>query len=366
MVELKLILHQKTRFALTVLAIALCAILMLFLLSIYRGVSVGSIAYIRNADADLWIMQKHATNILRSTSLLMTSMGNQIKELPQVESVSPILFIMASAQTADGPATLFLTGFDPDSRHGGPPQVVEGKNISSENHIILDRSFASKYKIKLGDFLPINEDTLEVVGLSIGTNMFVIQYAFIDIIKAYKIIGFKNIATCFQVHLKKDESVASVSSKINAEFPQIAVYDRQTFLDNNIKEMESGLLPLLFVVAFISAVVLSAILSLILTVNVLERRMDYAIMKALGSPLGFIRTMIFKQALIFAFSGLSIGIPLYFLLDGIVEKVSPEVAGETSGWHLIVVILSVTLISLLSSIIPNQRLRNIYPLEVFQ
>ena len=48
--------------------------------------------------------------------------------------------------------------------------------------------------------------------------------------------------------------------------------------------MESGIIPLLFIVTLISAIVLTAILSLILSVSILEKRRDFAIMKALGSP----------------------------------------------------------------------------------
>lgn len=48
--------------------------------------------------------------------------------------------------------------------------------------------------------------------------------------------------------------------------------------------MESGILPLLYVIALIGAVVLTVILSLLLSINILKRRKDFAVMKTLGSP----------------------------------------------------------------------------------
>lgn len=366
MLELKLILQQKLRFGLTVSGIALCSVLMLFLLSVYRGVAVGSIAYIRNSDADFWIMQKHATNILRSTSLLLTATGEKLKKFDGIKSISPILFVMASTDTPKGPATLFLTGYNSATGFGGPPKIVDGHSINSENQIILDRSFAAKYRLQIGEWLLINGDSLKVVGLSSGTNMFVIQYAFIDIRKLYSLIEINEIATCFQVRLDAKTDPHHFKKSASEDFPNLAFYPRETFIENNVKEMESGLLPLLFMVAFISAVVLSAIISLILTVSVLERRMDYAIIKIIGCPRGFTQQIIIKQAMIFAISGLTVALILYYPLTKLIELASPEISTVTSLGHVIWVLSGVIIISLCSSITPCFKLNHIYPLDVFK
>ena len=366
MYALKTLLEQRFRFILTVLGIALCVILMLFLLSVYKGVSVGSIEYIRASDADLWVLQKHATNILRSTSILTSYHGNRLEGIEGVESVSPILFILANVKMEKGEATTYLTGFDPSTGKGGPPSVCEGRTLENNDEIIFDRSFASKFRIRLGDRIPIKDDTLTVVGFSSGTNMFVIQYAFITLEKAHSILGVQSLVSGFQVKTDNKYDLSQIAADIEKALPDVAVYDRATFLENNIREMETGLLPLLFMVAVISAVVLTAILSLILSVNVLERRTDFAIMKALGSPAGFISSLVIRQALILAICGTMVAIILFFPLLEVVERLSPEVSAMTSLMQIIVVTSGVILISLISSVVPNRRLRKIYPMEVFR
>ncbi len=366
MFALKTLLAQHLRFILTVFGIALCVILMLFLLSIYKGVSVGSVEYVRESEADLWILQRHATNILRSTSILTTYHGNVIKKVKGVKSVAPVLFILASLKMEEGPATIYLTGFDPETGIGGPPALYKGRNLTENNQIILDRSFAAKYKIDIGDRIPVKDETLTVVGLSTGTNMFVIQYAFITLKKAHSIVGFPNIVSCYQVKAEPGTDPSDIANLIMSELSDIAVFDQKSFLANNIHEMESGLLPLLYVVACIGAVVLTAILSLILSVNVLERRKDYAIMKALGSPGSFIPGTVIQQALMLAGSGVTVALILFFPLTEVVEKLSPEVSVISSLIQIIIVIAGVGLISLISSFIPIRKLSNIYPLEVFR
>ena len=196
--------------------------------------------------------------------------------------------------------------------------------------------------------------------------MFVIQYAFITLADAHRIIGLAGIVTCYLVKVTQGQDLKHISADIETCMHDVTVFDRNKFLENNIREMESGILPLLFVVAAIGSIVLMAILSLILSINVLERRKDFAIIKALGAPGGFIPGMVVIQAMILAGSGLVLGIVLFFPLMKFVEKFSPEVSVLTSPSQILAVILSVMIISLVSSILPNRKLRKVYPLEAFK
>jgi putative ABC transport system ATP-binding protein len=365
MLALKTLKGQPFRFIMTVTGIALCVILILFLLGIYKGVSVGSVEYVRASDADLWVLQRHATNILRSTSILTPEHGSAIREIPGVKSVAPVFFILASVNTRKGPATLYLAGYNAKETTGGPPEIIEGRNIRQSGEIVLDKAFAAKYHFKTGDHLSIKNEDLKVVGFSKGTNMFVIQYAFITLADAHRIIGMAGIATSYLVKVENGTDPKKISSEIMKLMPDVVVFDRKEFLQNNIHEMESGILPLLFVVAVIGSVVLMAILSLILSIHVLERRKDFAIMKALGAPRVFIPRLIVLHALILSGSGLITGILLFFPLIAGVARLSPEVSVLSSPMQLLAVIFSVIVISLISSVFPNLKLRKIYPLEVF-
>jgi len=366
MYALKTLIDQPFRFIITACGVALCVVLILFLLGIYKGVSVGSVEYVRSSDADLWVLQRHSTNILRCTSILTPEHSATLKMIPGIKSVSPVLFILASVKLPEGPATLYLTGYNPQVDRGGPPEISAGRNIVSSGEIVLDRSFAAKYHIEIGDKLQVKNESLKVVGFSRGTNMFVIQYAFITLADAHRIIGLAGIVTCYLVKVTQGQDLKHISADIETCMRDVTVFDRNKFLENNIREMESGILPLLFVVAAIGSIVLMAILSLILSINVLERRKDFAIMKALGAPGGFIPGMVVIQAMILAGSGLVLGIVLFFPLMKFVEKFSPEVSVLTSPGQILAVILSVMIISLVSSILPNRKLRKVYPLEAFK
>jgi putative ABC transport system permease protein len=366
MYTVKTLFEQPFRFLLTTLGIAFCVVLVLFLLGIYRGVSIGSVEYIRKSDADIWVLQKHATNILRSTSILNAGHASALEEIEGIDKIGPVVFILGSVQLPAGLQTVYFTGYDEESGQGGPPALHSGRNVSADREIVLDQSFAAKYNVKLGDKVRVKNDTLLVVGLSMGTNMFVIQYAFISLSEAYRIIGFAGIASCYLVKVSPDAKLDSIIFNINQNLHDVMVYDRATFLENNIMELESGILPLLFFIALLSCVLLTSILSLILSINVLERRKDFAIMKAIGSPRGFISRTIVFQAIILAFSGMALALVFFFPLMTLVGYLSPEVSVMISYKQIASVAVGVLIISLVSSVLPNLKLRKIYPMELFR
>jgi len=339
---------------------------MVFLMAVYRGIEFGSVEYIKSNDAELWVLQEHATNILRTTSILPVKFKEIIEGIEGVSSVNPVGFLLASVKTEKGPASLYLTGFDPSTGIGGPPVIVEGRNVERKGEIVLDAAFAKKYGLESGDLLPVKKDTLLITGICSGSNMFVIQYAFISLDQLWSVMGFSDIASCFQLSTKESADKSQIINNIYHSLNDVVVYEKVAFLANNQREMQSGLLPLLFMVATISAIVLTAILGLILSVNIIEQRNDYAIMKALGSPGFYIHSLIHIQSMVLSFTGFILGIVLFYPVVLLVQFVSPEVSVISTFRQYLVVGAGILIISVFSSLMPVRKISHIYPLEVFK
>ncbi len=366
MYALRTLRSQPVRLLLTVGGVALCIILMLFLLSVYRGAADGSVDYIRRNKADLWVLQRNATNILRGSSLVSAAQEERIAAVQGVGTVSSVLFLLSTVRKGGNVRTIFLTGFEPELGLGGPPQLVRGRNISRDDEIVLDKSFAQKFKFEVGDGVDLQGHRLKVVGISGWTNAFVIQYAFVTLRFARDLIGFPSLATCFLLRIGEGADLGGVQARIRGQFPGLEVYDHPTFLQNNIQEMKSGFLPLLYTVAAIGAVVLTVILSLLLSVNILERRKDFAILKTIGSPLAFLWGMVIKQAVLISSASSLAAHLAFFPLVRLIERVSPEVSTKTTFGQIAAVVVAVGAMSLLSSGISIRRLRRIYFLEAFR
>lgn len=249
---------------------------------------------------------------------------------------------------------------------GGPPKIFDGRNIERDDEIVLDRSFARKYNIKINQKVVVHNDSLNVVGLSSGTNAFVTQYAFTTLNFTQSIIDLPGLVSFFIIELKPNTRTELVKNNLEKRFPGVfSIYERDEFLQNNINEMQAGILPLFYVITVIGAVVLTVILSLILSVNILEKRKDFAIMKIIGSSNLFLNILIVVQALIISFTAEVISLLLFFPVVNIIESFSPEVSTIITLQHILYITIITIIVTILSSYFSSKRIRSIYPLEVF-
>jgi hypothetical protein len=84
-------------------------------------------------------------------------------------------------------------------------------------------------------------------------------------------------------------------------------------------------------------------------------------MKALGAPQDFVPKLVIIQSFVLSISGLMLGMLVFFPLMKVVEKIAPEVSVSTSIYHVIIISLGVMFISLISSLYPISKLKQIYP-----
>lgn len=365
MYNLRILLAQPLRLFLTISGIALCLILILFILGVYNGVAEGSIEYVKQTKADLWLLQENNNNIMRGTSILPFIYIRGIQRDSLVKSVTAVLLFFSNIKIDTISTTVLLAGYQP-GKMGGPPKIYKGRNIERNNEIVLDKSFAKKYNIGINQKVVVHRDSLKVVGLSSGTNAFVTQYAFTTLDFTQSIIDLPGLVSFFLIKVSPNVKLETVKDNLEKKFPGIfSIYNRKEFLQNNINEMQAGILPLFYVITLIGAVVLTIILSLILSVNILEKRKDFAIMKIIGSSNLYLNILILTQALLISFTAEITALLLFFPVAKIVESISPEVSTIITGEHIIYITLITIFVTILSSYFSSKRIRNIYPLEVF-
>ena len=104
---------------------------------------------------------------------------------------------------------------------------------------------------------------------------------------------------------------------------------------------------------------------MLLTINILERKKEFAVLKVLGSPNNFLQTLIIKQSLIISLSGCIIAFMIFPLFDFFIENFFPEISTKTNFLQIVYVVSIVLIISILSSLISMQKLKRIYALEAF-
>jgi putative ABC transport system permease protein len=355
-----------TRHLLAVSCVAACVALFAIIWSIYQGAYEGAVAYLRSVRADVWVLQRSADNLLRGFSVLPQSYADVLARLDGVESVGRVVTVPASVAAGRNRGTVFLVGYDTRVGTGRPPHLVGGRLPEGDDEIVLDRAIAARLDTRIGSRIAVDGTELRVVGLSRDTNAIAMQYAFVTIDRAQSLLPLRGIVTAYLLRLAPGTDAAAEARGIRESQTRLAAYTREEFIRNNLRQLDQGFLPVIMVITGLSAIVLTIMLSLILSMSVLERRRDFAIMKILGAPGRHLWLVIVREALLISSAGLVAGAAVAVGLLPLLGALLPQLNEAFEPWQAALVAAVVELIAVASGSLASLATRKIYPLEAFE
>ena len=347
----RLLFRNRGTFLVTVAGVAATVSLLLFLFAVHAGVKDGSTRYVRTARVDVWIAQKGSDNILKSSSFLPASLAERVRRMDGVEAASPLLRVISKAEIRGRlSSTLFLFGFDPVTRLGAP----EGAPDLQRGEIVLDDSFARKYALRVGDTIAIQRRTFRVAAFSHGTNTLVAQFGFLRFDDGAEVLGLKDTASFIVVRTKQPLAL-----------PGFAVYEADDFIRQHEEEMENGVLPVFAAAATFAAAVGGFIVALMLYGSALERRDDYATLKAIGAGQRYLLRLVVAQSLLVTAIGCIAGALLTAAITPLLLRLVPTLTLRYPP-QLLLVLPAALVIGAVAASAPLRVLRRIYPGEVFR
>jgi putative ABC transport system permease protein len=351
----RLLLRNRGGLIVSVAGVAATVSLLLFLFAVHEGVRDGATRYVRTAGVDIWIAQKGSDNILKSSSFLPASLAARVAALNGVSAASPLLRVITKAEVRGRvSSTLFLFGFDPQTRLGAPA----GAPDLQPGDIVLDESFARKYELRPRDAIAIQGKSFRVAGLSQGTNALVSQFGFVRMDDAARLLGLDDTASFIVVR-------GGDVDAIRTAFPELAVHAANDFVRHHEEEMESGVLPVFAAATGFGAAVGGLIVALMLYSSALERREDYATLKALGAGHRYLLRLVVGQALLVTAMGCMAGALLLVALSPLLLQLVPALTLRYTTAHLWIFPCAL-LVGAVAAAAPLRVLRRIYPGEVFR
>jgi len=362
----RMIWREKARFFITAAGLGLTAMLMMFLLGVYEGVKRGSTGYVEANRADIWVCESNSTNLLRSSSFLPLALGEEFKKAESVQGTAGVLRVLASTKIKGKPVTLFLFGFDPREPLGKPARIIKGSAAIGPGELIIDRAFAAKFKLSLGDSIDIHGRIFRVAAVGEGMNAVVTQFIFTALEDTQKLLGFPGVVSFHLLSCKPGVPPENLIRVLKKNHPTLSFFTKKEFIRNNLDEMETGVLPIFWTIALLGGIIGTAIIALMLYGSVLEKREDYAVLKAIGAKPKFLLLVILKQSLISSISGFIIGLALDAILLPVLFKLVPGLSVVLTVHSVFIVFAAVLLIGTLGSWAPVRKLAGIYPMEVFR
>jgi putative ABC transport system permease protein len=362
----RMIWKEKARFLITVVGVGFSVMLMMFLSGVYEGVKKGATSYVSNSPTEIWICQSNSTNLLRSSSFLNSSLQYEIQRVDGIDEVTAVLRVLATTKINDKLVTLFVFGFDPKSNLGIPMTLVQGTSAIGSGEIILDKAFAAKHNLTPGDTLQIQGKNFRLSGICEGTNAIVAQFAFTTLEDAQRLLGLPDIVSFFLLTTDGKKNREVIMDSLRQRFPMLAVFSKEEFIQNNLEEMATGVLPILGTITLFGVIIGTAVITLMLYGSVLERREEYALLKAIGASQKFLVWLVLRQSLLLATVGFAFGLLLDWIAAPVLIKFVPEITLFFT-WRAAATVFVLSLsIGTLGAWAPINKLSRIYPAEVFR
>ncbi len=356
-------LSDKAKFLMAVGGVTLSIVMIIVINSLYQGVRRESTMFISSLPGDLWVTQKGTSNLVLSNSHLPEAAGSEIGALEGVRNVFTLSGRLMSFQVGDGKGRTQVMAIRPvpDEVSARPAELTPARG-----DIIVDRSFAKKSNLDVGDELPFGDHRFRVSEVRRVGNVLLAQYALISPDDFREVFGLPGTVNYFLVSLDDPSLAPQISSEIENLVPGSEVFTSEAFAESDSDTGAGAFLPIVRMESAIAFIVGLAVLSLIIYSATIERARDYAVLKAIGaSPLVLYRVVL-SQSFLISSLGFILGVGLSFVVNAAAADIVPDFITYIR-WQDVAFVLAVTAVmSFVASYLPLSRVARIDPAVVFR
>lgn len=358
--------RSRIRFAAATAGVALALTLTLALDAIYAGVADQLTTYIDRAGADVWVSQAGVRNLHMVASWLPDTTTDLVRAVDGVAEASPILYATDTIAAGDERAVAYVIGLPAGARMGGPWAVVQGSDIVGRGGIVVDRGFAGRARITIGDPITVLGGEARVTGLSEGTASLTNSVAFVSFDDFQAMRGGAQVVSFVLVKTARGASPDAVAAAIERTVPSVAARSTGAFAAEErrlVTDMSGDVIAIMNAIGFAVGL---AVVALTVYVATLARRREFGVLKALGASNVSLYLVVIDQALLSVALGFLVGLALTVLLGVVVTLAGTGLELSITLGSLVKVASFALVIAGLSAILPVRQVAGLDPAMVFR
>jgi putative ABC transport system permease protein len=297
--------------------------------------------------ADTWLVRQGSPGPFTDPSPFPLSTVSQVRGEPGDASAAPVLVSHALESVRPGTPiaarrVVNLLGVAPHRL--GSPAVAEGRPLGGPGEAVVDDA----QHLSLGSNVALNGQRFTVVGIVHGVTYFAGQpVVFIDISSAQRLQG-SAIATAVLLRGHHASPLAGFRALDDAQV--------RTDLSRPTAQAQQTMTLLEAMLWLVGAAIIAAIVYL----SAMERRTDFAVMKAVGTPSSsvFVGLLIQAAAIALAAAAVSVGV------EAAIAPTSPLAVDVTGADYAAVPVIAI-LVGFAVSAVPARRAARVDPALAF-
>lgn len=354
---------NKTRFALSVAGVALALMLVLILAGFRTGLLLQITAYLRNSPGSLVVAQSGVRGFFGVSSMLPVGAAEEAGRIDPDARIVPILTQSGYLTLHGKRIYVFLIGYDP-VRGGGPWRLAEGREPQSGLEVVADRRLARQHGIAIGDSLTVGRLKFPVVGLSEGTASWMTSLVFIRRASLEKLLLTPDLVSYLMVTPGPGIDPAAGQQQLQ-RIDGVDVWTKTEMITADLKTFAPLFAPitLMTVIAFTVGVLLTG---LVAYTDVIERRREYGVLKALGAGPWRLYALIGAQAAIVTVLGAAAGTVLAYAVAQLIMTLRPQFLVSVDPLALVTALGLGSVMALLAALLPARIIAVLPPSEVFR
>ncbi|NIP30432.1 MAG: hypothetical protein GTO02_10640 [Candidatus Dadabacteria bacterium] len=325
-----------------------------------------------NRNADLIATQAGVKNFIAVRSSIPQLARSEVESVEGVLNAHPITAIPIIYTKENKSTPVYVLVHD---TFGGPSSILEGHSSIEGNYIVIDRSLAKKYDIKLGDKFNVTDFEFKVSGITKET-AFMMPFAFINYDGMIDLFIESEIApdistfpllSFLLIKIKPGFNVNDISKNIESTVPSVDIITPGELAkrDVNIGRVFFG--PIIGLLVTIGYIVGVLVVGLIMYADVRSHIKSFAILKALGFSFKKLLVEVLFKTLILLFFALPIGILLAQSLTVFIQSSAPIYLIHFFNINVIVsTVLASFGFAIIGALIPLYTIYHSDPVMAFQ
>jgi putative ABC transport system permease protein len=356
--------RSRVRLVASIGGVALALTLVLALDAIFEGVSRQMTSYIDRSGADVWVSQAGVRNLHMVASWMPASVVDEVRDVSGVAAAEEILYTTDSMVAGEERSWVYLIGLTPGATMGVPWDVVEGSGQPGPGEAVIDRRFAQRAGVEVGDSVALLGGEFRIAGLTEGTASLINSVAFVTFDDFAARRGGDPAVSFVLVRAADGADPADVAGAIATNVDGVSTQTAGAFADAERRltlDMSGDVISIMNVIGFVVGL---AVVALTVYVATLALRREYGSLKAFGAPDTYLYRVVLAQAGLSVVAGFVAGIAITAALAVLVPRTGANLELAISAASLIKVGIVAAVIAGLAAILPIRQIAGLDPMVV--
>ena len=358
------LLQERSRLALSVAGVSLSVMLIVLMNGFLAGFDRQVSVYLDAQPASVVVAQAGIENFSVATSRLSADAVERIRATPGVGRA-----VAVDAQTAildlhGRREFVYLLGYD-RAEGGGPAGLVDGREPQADDEIVVDSVLAGRHDLGPGSGVDVLGVRVRVVGVSGGTWGFMAGYVFMTRGALGGLLRLGKGASFVLVSPASGIDQPSLLGRLDA-LPGVHALSKADAAANDRRVSLPAFQQPVRLMVLIASVVGALVVGMVVYAATLERRREYAVLKAVGGRNPVLYRTVLLQALAAALAGVALGVLLAAGAARLVETARPEFLVLLEPAGVLAALAAGLIMAAAGALLPARAVAGVAPAEAMR